>query len=259
MSSDELIQSLIRDGDFILSASGLDDEAAVMRIVSLLREINKKDTKVISLIGGAASGKSTLANRVAVALEDAAVISTDDFLLGTREYRKRFLDFEGADPLKKYNFDLLRDKVEKIRNLREGEFECLPLYDEKSGAGIDIVVDQENGEITHIQEERFPRKVGRVEFLIIEGDFQVDMQADFRIFFHVPDEVRLKNRIDRDLKERGATNTEEVTANFESRQKLQHRPYTVSQARCADLLITVRAIVLKPSCKYEHSFWTAHL
>ena len=254
MSSDEFIQDIIKNRGLILAMSGLDDERATLKMVSYLKEIRGEKTKVISLVGGAASGKSTLARRIANSLENAAIVGTDDFLLGSREYRRRCL--EGGDPSKKYGFDLLREKVNRIRNLRPGESESAPVYDEEDGTAIEIIdFDPETGQILSVDKNHYHRKVGKVEYLIIEGDFQPLANPDYQISFQVPDDVRLRNRIDRDAKQRGAVSMTETVGSFELRQRLQHRRYTLTCANNADLLITVRAIRTDIGYKYAYSFW----
>ena len=78
---------------------------------------------------------------------------------------------------------------------------------------------------------------------------------DYQIYLHVSDDVRLRNRIKRDLSERGSTIPAEITANFNLRQKLQHIPYTRTYACSADLLLLVRAADLTSSYEYKYSFW----
>ena len=180
MSSDEVIQDVIKNREFTLTVSGLDDERATLKIVYYLKGTRKEGTKVISLIGGAASGKSTLARRVANALGNAAIISTDDFLLGSREYRRRYL--EGKDPLRKYGFDLLREKVQRIKILQPGESESVPVYEEESGTAIKVIdFDPETGQILSVDRNHYPRKVEKVEFLIVEGDFHWRDDRDGRM------------------------------------------------------------------------------
>lgn len=66
----------------------------------------------------------------------AVVISTDDFALGSREYRTKYIEVEGGNPLEKYDLDLLREKIDRIRNLQAGELEYVPVYDEASGIAM---------------------------------------------------------------------------------------------------------------------------
>lgn len=254
MSSDEFIRNVIKSRGLILVVSRLDYEKATLRLVQHLREIKREGTKVVSLVGGAASGKSILAKRIASALQSSAVIGTDDFVLGSREYRAKYL--EGGDPLRKYDFDLLKEKVDRIRNLQPGESEPVPVYDEEEGATIRITsFDPETGRIISIDRDDYLNRIGKVEYLIIEGDFQPLANPDCQIFYHVPDKVRLQNRINRDATQRNALNIKGIVESFELRQELQHLPYTLRCANHADLLITVDAIPVDEGYRYRHSFW----
>lgn len=252
MNSDKIIRDIIHQRGLALTASGLDDEKAVLEITHVLKRIKNDGTTIVSLIGGAASGKGTLAKRVANLLPNTAIISTDDFLLGSREYRKKYIEQDA--PLKKYDSDLLREKVVKIKNMPEGESEPMPTYDEKSGTAITIDFDPETGQIVSINKDHYPRRIGSVEFLIIEGDFALLANPDYQIFFHVPDDVRLHNRINRDTGQRAAS-IEETIDSFRLRQGSQHKRYTLPSAHNADLLITVDAMTIGARHKYQYAFW----
>jgi uridine kinase len=252
MDSNKIIQDIIHQRGLTLAASGLDDEKAALEIARILKRVKSDGTTIVSLIGGAASGKGTLAKRVADLLPNTAIISTDDFLLGSREYRRKYIEQDA--PLKKYDCDLLREKVNKIKNLPEGESEPMPVYDEKSGTAITIDFDPKTGQIVSIDKDHYPQRIGRVEFLIIEGDFPLLANPDYQIFFHVPDDARLHNRINRDTGQRAAS-IEETVNSYRLRQRLQHKRYTLPCAQNADLLITVDAMTTGAKYKYQYSFW----
>lgn len=255
MNSDDVIAGIIEGCGFVLMASELNDEEVYGKLASYITGIVKVGTKVISVVGGAGSGKSTLARKVAKALQDATTISTDDFVLGSRDFRNKYLDVEGHDPVRKYDFDLLRRKVERIKSLEKGESECVPVYDEATGVAINIKYDPKTGRILSQDNNSCTRRIGRVEFLIVEGDFQVLETPDRILFFHVPDNVRLQNRVRRDMSERGASKSEVVVASFLIRQQLQHLPYTLSYAKNANLIITVSTQAEKESYRYKYSLW----
>jgi uridine kinase len=259
MNSNDFIDDLLRKGLFHLEAAHLDETTVCSKLLFYLGGSKKREAKIVTLVGGAASGKSTLARNIASGLGGGDTVCTDDFALGDRAYRRRFKDLEGVDPLTKYDFDLLREKVEKVKSLRSGEYVCFPSYGSHLGTGIPIEYDQVTGEITSINRETCARKIGQVNFLIVEGDFQVLESPDYQIYLHVPDDVRLKNRIRRDLRERGLTTPGEITQSFNLRQKLQHLPYTLTNASTADMLLIVMA---KPSTydtgyEYEYSCWVS--
>jgi uridine kinase len=254
MNSDEFIADLIKKRHLTVEASRLDEKSTILKLVTCLKRLRKKGTRVISLVGGAGSGKSTLAKEIAERLKSADVISTDDFVLGYRAFRRKFMEIEGKDPLKKYDFDLLKEKIERISDLQDGEFVCLPLYEGHSGIGLSIKYDTRTGQIISISKDACQRKIGKVDFLIVEGDFQILKSPDYQIFLHVSDEVRLQNRIRRDLKERGPTTPQEITKNFHLRQKLQHVPYTLTYANTANLLLLVSAMTFNSGYEYKYSF-----
>jgi uridine kinase len=257
MNSDEFIAGLIKDRGLIQEAFGLDEQSTVRRLVSRLKSLPKRETKIISLVGGAGSGKSTLAGEIGLSLKSAAIIGTDDFVLGPRKFRRKFMEVEGKDPLLKYDFALLREKIEQIKRAREGEAICLPLYESRSGTGLDIEYDPQTGRILNISRDVCEREIGKVDFLIVEGDFQILAAPDYQIFLHVSDEVRLHNRISRDLRERGPTTPEEITENFYLRQRFQHVPCTRTYARSADLLLLVSARPSNSGYLYNYSFWVS--
>jgi len=255
MNSDEFISDLLRNQNFVLTASDLDESAAVLKIVSYLRCLQSKETKIISLIGGAASGKSTLARKIAGGLKSANIIGTDDFVLGTRKFRREHMESEGKNPLMKYDFELLREKAEKIKTLQFGELVCLPLYQNRSGTGLQIEYDEKSGQIIEINRDVCDRKIGRADFLLVEGDFQALTSPDYQIYLHISDDVRLRNRINRDLSERGSIAPAEIIENFDLRQKSQHLPYTLTYDRRADLLLLADAAEFNLGYKYKYSFW----
>lgn len=61
------------------------------------------------------------------------------------------------------------------------------------------------------------------------------------VYLDVPDEVRLANRVHRDLKQRGESNTQPIIDNFNSRQATQFVLHTLPVRNQADILINVRA------------------
>lgn len=89
--TEEYINSIIREGEYKLTASNLSDREAIKNVVKVLNKITKESTRVISLIGGPASGKTIFAKSLAAKLGSADYISTDDHVVGDREYRRKNL------------------------------------------------------------------------------------------------------------------------------------------------------------------------
>lgn len=188
---------------------------------NVIRKLKIDDqVTVISLIGGAACGKSTIARKLSDILGDADILGTDDYVVGDRAYRRKHL--EGGDPRKKYNQKKLNEHIEKICRLQEGEQFLVPTYDEQTGEAVDAA--------------KYNRTIGKVKYLIIEGDFDFVEKPDYRIYLDVSDKTRLENRLRRDQNTRNAS-IQEIKASFDLRQKLQHIPYTLPAREKADFVI----------------------
>lgn len=158
-------------------------------------------------------------------LGDAGTLSTDDYVVGDRVFRRQNL--EGGDPIKKYFPQALNDHIAKIKALEFGERLPVPEYDERTGEAVSA--------------EQYSKSIGKVKYLIVEGDFDFVENPDLLIYFDVPDEVRLHNRIVRDRQIRGETDNSDIIDNFNLRQELQHIPHTLPAKDKADLIVRAHA------------------
>lgn len=239
--------------------TGLNDEQLVNYVAGCLKGIEKKEPKIIALIGGPASGKGTLAERLAISLGRTAVLSTDNYLKGDRVWRRANVENEGKNPVLKYDPDYLNKQVRKIIQLQDGQEMGVPIYDGSSGIAI-----SSNPEIKS-DDSVYPTRIkDRQDFVIVEGDFQfLDSDlVDKIIFLDVDDNIRLENRLYRDVVERkedndSKLNEEKIKANFNSRQMTQFLPYTLPQREKADMVIKVHAIPLQhpaPKAKFTYSY-----
>jgi uridine kinase len=238
--SNEHIKKLIAGHKVHLEAAGLNDALLIKKVVQAIKEKRRKYSLIISLVGGAGSGKTIFSKRLKKALPQADSIGTDDFAVRDRKYRR---PLEKKNPLRKYDIKLLNKKIRQIKNLKPGRTIKVPTYNEKTGLAIAV------------GEKNYKHKVRKVNYLIVEGDFDLVKNPDFRIFFHVPDKIRLKNRIFRDTGLRGFKNIKEVTKNFYWRQKCQHLPHCLPATNKANLLITVKAKLLKSGFDYKYNIY----
>ncbi len=189
------------------------------------------DMKVVSVIGGPASGKSRLAQSILATVEShglqASSISTDDYNLGTREWR---WERERDDPLSLKDFELLNKHIVEIAEITGQEQVNVPLYDAATGKAIGT------------GEQSWTKSVGRSDLLIVEGDFDAVEGGDLLIFVDVPNEARLQARIDRDLEKRGQADAEVITRSFYSRHEKQYIPHTEPALLRADYVLKVDPI-----------------
>ena len=169
-----------------MSTNYLNRKSVFMEIKNRIENIADDTVKVISIVGGAGSGKTVFARELIMFLDNACTLGTDDYVIGDRAYRKKYL--EGGNPLKKYNPNALNKNISAIKNLKEDEYFLVPAYDDATGKAVDA--------------EEYHKKIFQVKYLIVEGDFDFVENPDLLIYYDVDDETRLQNRIQRDLAKR---------------------------------------------------------
>jgi uridine kinase len=179
---------------------------------------------LIGIAGGTASGKSTLARRLALCAGSgqAEVIELDWY------YRcQAHVDFErrasaNYDHPDAVEFSLL---IQHLRGLRSGVSVDCPLYDFASytralGA-------------THRVE---PRRVVIVEGILLFCHPDVRALLDTKIFTTAADDARLQRRIERDVRERGRTR-EGVVQQWEDTVHPMHMQFCEPARAFADRIV----------------------
>lgn len=229
--SDKFVQDIISKRQLLKVGSEVNYTSMVKFLCARIQGLSSSSSpSIIAIIGGAAAGKSTLSQEIKNrCYPQSIIISTDDFVIGTRDYRN--LHFDNVNPLAKYNFRLLRKKIEELINLRPKDQATLPIYDDSTGAALPV------GNEIDIAPFKTREVDGPVTLIIIEGDFLPECKYDLLIYLHIPDAIRLQNRIRRDMDKRGYMDTAEIEKNFMIRQHKQHLPYTLPIAQKANLIL----------------------
>ncbi len=111
---------------FKLKQKDLSHSGVVRSLVSEVHKLHGSSLKIVSIVGGAASGKSDMADALKKALIKAGIlsdsISTDDFCRRDRKWRKLNFESDNApNPLGKYDFEAMNKKIEEIKNLENGQ------------------------------------------------------------------------------------------------------------------------------------------
>ncbi|MEW6718456.1 MAG: uridine kinase [Chloroflexota bacterium] len=126
------------------------------------------DRPVISIGGESGSGKSELAHVVSRSLKErgelAKVLHTDNYYRVSPTARTAWRKEHGLESigLNEYDWDLISKNVQEFREGREAVMPC-----------IDLLTDQEDKLITNFQ---------GIRYLILEGLYAVNAEADLRIF-----------------------------------------------------------------------------
>lgn len=233
MDSNELVEPTLAN-DFELKGSSVSTEQAVDYVATAIQNLPAETVRIVSLIGGAASGKSTLRQalleRLAQAGLSADYISTDDFNRGDRAWRwKHFEGKEDVDPIGKYDFKLLNEKLRQIKaNNDPQKTVAVPTYIQATGLAIDA------------GEQNYTHHIGRVDVLVVEGDFHPVDNPGMVVYLHVPDDQRLQNRVNRDFIHRGG-DPAKTTSSFKFRHTTQHLPHTVPAIKQADIVLYANA------------------
>ncbi|HVZ72984.1 MAG TPA: uridine kinase [Polyangia bacterium] len=182
-----------------------------------------RDVVLIGIVGGTASGKTTVARRIVDAMPagEAALIQHDAYYLdrgGLSTEARAAVNFD--EPAALENDLLLRH----LRALKSGEPIDCPEYDFT----------------THTRRPR-GRRVQPCPVVVVEGIllFAVPELRDFfdlRLYVDTPDDVRLIRRIKRDILERGR-DIAAVEAQFMGSVRAMHRLHVEPSKQHAHLII----------------------
>ena len=178
---------------------------------------------LIGIAGGTASGKSTLARRLARALGETrcATVSQDNYY--------RDLSTLSLDARATVNFDHPESIdaelfASHLRALRTGEAVTAPRYDFAHHARMS------GGELIE------PRPVILVEGILVFVFPEVVEQLDVKIYVETPDDIRLARRVQRDIAERGR-DVDGVLHQYLQTVRPMHEAYGHSSRAAADLIV----------------------
>ena len=178
--------------------------------------------KFLGITGGAASGKTTVADLLSEDLHGRiSVIQFDRYYRdqGHLDAEERSLvNYDHPDSL---DHELL---IEHLATLSEGDSIDAPIYDFA----------------THTRSEQ-TEKIEPKEFIVVDGILimafvEIVERLTFKIFIDTPDETRLVRRIKRDMSERGRTE-ESVRKQFEASVLPMHKKFVEPFKDFTELII----------------------
>ena len=178
--------------------------------------------KFLGITGGAASGKTTVADLLSEDLHGRiSVIQFDRYYRdqGHLDAEERSLvNYDHPDSL---DHELL---IEHLASLSEGDSIDAPIYDFA----------------THTRSEQ-TEKIEPKEFIVVDGILimafvEIVERLTFKIFIDTPDETRLIRRIKRDMSKRGRTE-ESVRKQFEASVLPMHKKFVEPFKDFTELII----------------------
>jgi len=180
-------------------------------------------TLVLGIAGGTGSGKSTVAQKISLALPAGAVVALE------HDFYYRDQSQLAADERARINYDhpdVLETEllVAHIRELRAGRAIEVPLYDFR-------------------QHVRLPetRRVEAAPIVIVEGilvlaDLRLREQLDVKIFVDTDADLRIVRRIRRDMEQRGRTFAQ-IREQYYQTVRPMHLTFVEPSKRFADIII----------------------
>ena len=180
---------------------------------------------ICGIAGGASAGKTTIVNALRerfIAEEKALAILPLD------SYNRDHSDLSLADRAK-INFDhpdaFEHDLYLKhLALLKQGEAVDIPVYD--------FSTHSRTTEVERIEPAELIIGEGHLLFVIPE----VVREFEARVFISAPEELRLKRRLERDVRERGRT-PESIRSQFASTVSPMHDKYIEPSSSLADLIL----------------------
>ena len=178
---------------------------------------------LIGIPGGTASGKSTLARRLARALgsERCVIVSQDNYyrdLSGLSVEARATVNFDHPESIDAELF------AEHLSELREGRAVSAPRYD--------FAHHTRRSEGERIE----PRPVILVEGILVFVFPEVVEQLDVKIYVQTPDDIRLARRVQRDIAERGR-DVDGVLNQYLETVRPMHEQFGHDSRRSADLIV----------------------
>jgi uridine kinase len=176
----------------------------------------------VGIGGGTASGKTTVADRIARVLAERAVILDQDSyykdLSGLPKKERKRVNFDHPDA---FDWDLLTAHVDALLD----------------GSAIEKPVYSFTESVRQAETE----KVVAAPLIIVEGILILENQAlrermDVRIFVDTDDDVRLARRLSRDVVSRGRT-MEDVLDQYFRTVRPMHMGFVLPTKRHADVII----------------------
>lgn len=158
--------------------------------------------KFVTIAGPSASGKSTLSRLLKDQLDDATIISLDDFFLDRESVEERGVNFDHPDSI---DWSDAKHAIQSA--LESDDYVLIPEYSFEKAERVGY------------------REVEVGDVLIVEGLWallseSIRYHSDLMVYIDTDVETRMARRIDRDTKNRGCT-VEEALEYFQQAREME--------------------------------------
>ena len=182
---------------------------------------------LIGIAGGSASGKTTISNNIFNSLTEKSlrgyIISIDDFYISTTDEERNDIENIDFDNPKRIDFSELESV---LKNVIDRKNVSVPNYDFKTCKRThNSIINCKN-----------------IDFVIIEGLFclhneNIRKLLDASIFIDIPDNIRWKRRVERDVIERGA-NLNDLVEYYNKFVKPGYEKYILPTKKYSDKILS---------------------
>jgi len=181
---------------------------------------------IIGIAGGTASGKTSIARKIAANIGgEATIIKQDNYYYSHPEMTMEERDKLNFDHPDSFENELL---IEHLGKLRENIAIPMPVFDYK----------------THLRSNEIitvtPSQVFILEGILIFSDKKLRNMLDIKIFIDTDADLRILRRIERDLKDRKRS-IESVFEQYRTTVRPMHLEFVEPSKRYADIIIPTGA------------------
>ncbi|MDR2822202.1 MAG: uridine kinase [Acholeplasmatales bacterium] len=182
-----------------------------------------KNTILILVAGGSASGKSTVVREIikAANTNEVVIITQDDYYKDQSHLPFITRTQNNYDHPNSFDFELL---LKHLTALLQGEKIDKPTYDFKIHNRTNII------------EEIYPKRIIIVEGILTLANEEIRKLSSLNIFVELDDDTKFIRRMKRDLNERGRT-LESIISQYENTVKPMFHKFIKPTKRFADVII----------------------
>ncbi|HMA63376.1 MAG TPA: uridine kinase [bacterium] len=182
-----------------------------------------KNSILIGIAGGTASGKTSLAKNISKSFneEEVCIIEQDSYYHDVGHLPKDQIHHHNFDHPDAYDFELM---IEQLKELLNGGVVNVPIYDYTTHTRSDETI-----EITG-------HKIIILEGILTLVEERLRDLMDIKVYVQAPDDIRFIRRLKRDIEKRGRS-VNSVIEQYMETVRPMHQQFIETTKKYADLII----------------------